>query len=239
MCVEALQMQRETTTTKTPMDNTDRLHRGKKEKSSSPKEFVLQKCPGLIRERPAGVFSFPVFASDFCEKLLEEGKHFERSGMPIGRPNTMNDNGLLLFDLGFYETFLDVLLAKRVAPVSKALYGDLDPYEVCDDDSEIGCESKRRNYKNAPGASSLDHHRSFLVRYEPGTSCGPKDVDLAYHRDDSEITLNVNLGGAFEGGDLLFGGLSTDTATNARTSLNPVFHKPTVGVLHRGSQVRP
>jgi hypothetical protein len=62
---------------------------------------------------------------------------------------------------------------------------------------------------------------------------------LAYHWDDSEITLNVNLGGAFEGGDLLFGGLSTDTATNAHTSLNPVFHKPTVGVLHRGSQVRP
>ena len=57
----------------------------------------------------------------------------------------------------------------------------------------------------ANGSDSLDHHRSFTVRYEPEGA--GKDVDLAYHFDDAEMTLNVNLGGHFEGGELLFGGL--------------------------------
>ena len=57
----------------------------------------------------------------------------------------------------------------------------------------------------------------FVSRRSPSTTTGRswfsthaaetrRDVGLAYHYDDAEVTLNVNLGGAFEGGELLFGG---------------------------------
>lgn len=201
------------------------------ELKGSAKAFVKKKCPDILRQRPAGVFSFPVFSLNFCKKLREECQHFEQSGMPISRPNTMNDNGLLLFELGMYENFIDVLLEKYISPVSKVLFGEGDPYSSVGLNAELNGRSNKNN-KSSPGATSLDHHRSFLVRYEPGTG---RDVDLAYHYDDSEITLNVNLGGTFDGGELLFGGLNYDESAEAHASRNPIFHKPGVGVLHRGS----
>ena len=213
------------------------------------KATVTNECAGrIIRQRPAGVFAFPVFSAAFCAKLREECAHFERSGMPLSRPNTMNDNGLLLFDLGMYEGFLDPLVRDWVAPVASALFGDGDPFESAasglglkDSGSPSNARSTPRGDTEkafcafaSPGATSIDHHRSFLVRYDAGSD---RDVDLAYHYDDAEVTLNVNLGGAFEGGELVFGGSGEDEraeshATRART---PVTHREGVGVLHRGS----
>ena len=40
------------------------------------------------------VFSFPVLTVEYCSKLLEELDHFEKSDMPKGRPNTMNNYGV-------------------------------------------------------------------------------------------------------------------------------------------------
>lgn len=40
------------------------------------------------------VYRFPVFEKSFCEELLEELEHFERSSAPKGRPNTMNHYGV-------------------------------------------------------------------------------------------------------------------------------------------------
>ena len=71
-----------------------------------------------------GRLRVPVFSAAFCAKLREECAHFERSGMPLSRPNTMNDNGLLLFELGAYENLLDPLVRDYVAPVAAALFGD-------------------------------------------------------------------------------------------------------------------
>lgn len=164
---------------------------------------------GLLRQRPRGVFAFPALAPEFCRALREEVAHFERSGFEPSRPNTMNTNGLLLYELGAYPRLLDPLVARFVAPVAAALFGD--------------------DAASSPGAASLDHHRSFTVTYEVG-----EEVDLAYHHDDSEITLNVCLGGDFEGGELLFGGLRDDPEERhlART---PVAHRPGMALLHRGS----
>ena len=37
-----------------------------------------------------------------------------------------------------------------------------------------------------------------------------EDVDLNYHYDNAEVTLNVSLGGDYEEGSLYFGGMRTD-----------------------------
>ena len=46
----------------------------------------------------------------------------------------------------------------------------------------------------------LDSHKAFVVCYAMG-----KDLDLAYHFDNAEVTLNVSLGKQFTGGNLYFG----------------------------------
>lgn len=48
----------------------------------------------------------------------------------------------------------------------------------------------------------LDSHHTFIVVYQVG-----KDVDLSYHYDDAEVTLNVSLGKNYEGGELFIGGM--------------------------------
>ena len=207
------------------------------------KALVTGECADILRQRPAGVFAFPVFREAFCAKLREECAHFERSGMPLSRANSMNDNGLLLFELGMYENLLDPLVRDYVAPVAAALFGDGDPFAVVTRTAGAGSKCDAKKHRNhgtftCPGATSIDHHRSFLVRYDAAeTQTRKRDVDLAYHYDDAEVTLNVNLGGAFEGGELVFGGSGEDEraeshATRART---PVTHREGVGVLHRGS----
>lgn len=40
-----------------------------------------------------GVYSFPLFTEDFCDRLLEEIFHFYESGLPARRPNSMNNYG--------------------------------------------------------------------------------------------------------------------------------------------------
>ena len=140
-------------------------------KKPSARDVLLARATaaGVLRQRPRGVFAFPALSLEFCRALREEVAHFEQSGFEPSRPNTMNTNGLLLYELGAYPRLLDPLVARLVAPVAAALFGG--------------------DATTSPGAASLDHHRSFTVSYEVG-----KEVDLAYHHDDSEVTLNVCLG---------------------------------------------
>ena len=49
---------------------------------------------------------------------------------------------------------------------------------------------------------ALDSHRAFVVKYRIG-----EDLDLSYHFDNAEVTLNVCLGREFEGGALYFGSM--------------------------------
>lgn len=52
------------------------------------------------------------------------------------------------------------------------------------------------------GGDALDSHKAFIVQYKIG-----EDVDLGYHYDNAEVTLNVSLGTTFTGGALYFTGL--------------------------------
>ena len=89
--------------------------------------------------------------------------------MPKARPNTMNNYGLMLNELGMSKSFLDGLLLDAIRPIAAVLFPER-------------------------GGASLDHHHAFTVRYSP-----EGDKDLSLHYDDAEVTLNVSLGKQFTG----------------------------------------
>lgn len=50
------------------------------------------------------------------------------------------------------------------------------------------------------GGRCLDSHKAFVVKYDM-----KEDLDLSYHYDNAEVTLNVCLGKTFTEGGLYFG----------------------------------
>lgn len=99
----------------------------------------------LVREEAWEVFSFPMFTEAFCDMLVEEMLHFESTGLPISRPNSMNKYGLIINNIGL-EAMLDQLQELFLQPLSHVLF---------------------------PGiGSQFDHHHSFVVRYKMGEDLG-------------------------------------------------------------------
>ncbi|XP_036777927.2 2-oxoglutarate and iron-dependent oxygenase domain-containing protein 2 isoform X5 [Manis pentadactyla] len=138
-------------------------------------EGLLQQLETVSEEKR--IYRLPVFTMPFCQALLEELEHFEQSDMPKGRPNTMNNYGVLLHEVGLDEPLVTPLRERFLQPLMALLYPDC-------------------------GGGWLDSHRAFVVKYAPG-----QDRELGCHYDNAELTLNVALGKAFTGGALYFGGL--------------------------------
>ncbi|XP_012671328.1 2-oxoglutarate and iron-dependent oxygenase domain-containing protein 2 [Clupea harengus] len=151
------------------------------------------------------VYRFPVFTKDFCHKLIEELEHIELSDAPKGRPNTMNNYGILLNELGFDEAFITPLRELYLRPVSSLLYPDC-------------------------GGKCLDSHKAFVVKYAMN-----EDLDLSYHYDNAEVTLNVSLGKEFTEGNLYFGDMRQ--VPLSETECAEVEHHVAEGLLHRGQQM--
>ncbi|XP_045890287.1 2-oxoglutarate and iron-dependent oxygenase domain-containing protein 2 [Micropterus dolomieu] len=161
---------------------------------------------GLLEEEAAvRVYRFPVFERSFCEELVEELEHFERSSAPKGRPNTMNHYGILLNELGFDEDFITPLREHYLHPLTSLLYPDC-------------------------GGRCLDSHKAFVVKYDMN-----EDLDLSYHYDNSEVTLNVSLGKDFTEGNLYFGDMRQ--VPLSETECAEVEHRVTEGLLHRGQHM--
>ena len=57
------------------------------------RNFILSN-PIIIFPIASRVYSFPVFTDQFCKRFLEELENFEKSDVPKGRPNTMNNTGV-------------------------------------------------------------------------------------------------------------------------------------------------
>ena len=53
----------------------------------------------LLREEGDGVYSFQFMSDTFCRMFLEELDNYYASGLPIDRPNSMNNYGELMFHL--------------------------------------------------------------------------------------------------------------------------------------------
>lgn len=125
---------------------------------------------------------FILLLDEGCNIWEEEVKIFGESGLPRTAPNSMNNYGLILNDVG-YQEMLSWLLEEYLNPICQFLYK-----------SFLG-----------NGKYQLDNHHSFVVEYAEN-----EDRSLAMHSDDSEITFNVNICDRFEGSGLTFCGMIGD-----------------------------
>lgn len=100
---------------------------------------------GLLEEHLENeVYSFKMLSERFCELLLEEIFNFYDSGLPARRPNSMNNYGIILNEIGL-EPLIDGLQA-MLQPLGDMLW---------------------------PGAGSdWDGHHCFIVRYREGEDLG-------------------------------------------------------------------
>ncbi|KAH0625414.1 hypothetical protein JD844_014904 [Phrynosoma platyrhinos] len=141
--------------------------------------------PGLLARMTAisdkRIYRLPVFTKEFCQAFIEELENFEQSEMPKGRPNSMNNYGVLLNELGMDEAFITPLREKYLQPLTALLYPDC-------------------------GGGHLDSHKAFVVKYALH-----EDLDLSSHYDNAEVTLNISLGKEFTEGNLYFAEFRQDT----------------------------
>ncbi|XP_069190150.1 2-oxoglutarate and iron-dependent oxygenase domain-containing protein 2 isoform X1 [Procambarus clarkii] len=171
-------------------------------KCSQEDKQTLEGITSCIESHQNRIYSFPVFTEEFCQLFLEEIRNFEESPLPKGRPNTMNQYGINLDELGF-DSFISNLRTTYITPLTRLLFPDV-------------------------GGDSLDSHKAFIVTYKEG-----EDVDLDYHFDNAEVTLNVSLNEDYSDGDLYFGPMRTEIS-NQRFGYT---HKLGKGLLHRGQQL--
>jgi len=130
-----------------------------------------------IKEVSPGIFVFPLFTFSFCDLLLAEIASFEATTLPRRRPNTMNNFGLILNEIGMEGLMAD-LVKRIISPVAKKCFA-----------REIF-------------SSTIDCNHSFVVQYS--FENGDRGLDM--HHDASEVTLNVCLGEEFQGAGLHFCG---------------------------------
>jgi hypothetical protein len=181
-----------------------------------------------VTEQYPGIYTFDMFTKQFCNSFIEEVALYEASALPRRRPNTMNNYGLILNDIGMYR-LMSALMEVYLVPLVQLLY-----YEE-------------------PVAYGLDHHHSFIVQYQrnaavptanvlagaaptataASAAAPPGDKGLDMHHDSSEVTVNVCLGKeGFQGGGLRFCGLAgTSTYRSLQYTLQHVIGR---AVVHLG-----
>lgn len=155
-----------------------------------------------------GVFGFELVPTDVRAKLVEEIDAVERWASERGLTIT-RPNSMNRYGLMLNAIGYRDALAEMMRSIVQPLAREVYP--------DIG--------------ALVDHH-GFAVEYELG-----KDVDLALHVDDAEVTLNVCLGERFDGGALGFRGVRcpdhVGTPATAPESFE-VEHQPGWAVLHHG-----
>ncbi|CAN6727760.1 unnamed protein product [Malus baccata var. baccata] len=164
----------------------------------------------ILSEPSPGVYTFEMLQPDFCELLLTEVENFE-GWVHETNFRIMRPNTMnrygCVLDDFGLETMLDKLMEDFIRPLSKLFFPEV-------------------------GGSTLDTHHGFVVEYG-----SDRDVELGFHVDDSEVTLNVCLGKQFSGGDLFFRGVRCDKHVNSETQSEEIFdytHVPGHAILHHG-----
>ncbi|XP_042504790.1 2-oxoglutarate and iron-dependent oxygenase domain-containing protein CP2-like isoform X1 [Macadamia integrifolia] len=164
----------------------------------------------IISEPSPGVYTFDMLQPSFCKLLLSEVENFEK-WVRESKCRIMRPNTMnkygAVLDDFGLETMLDKLMDDFIRPISKVFFPEV-------------------------GGSTLDSHHGFIVEYGKD-----RDVDLGFHVDDSEVTLNVCLGEQFSGGELFFRGIRCEKHVNTETQPEEILdysHVPGKAVLHRG-----
>ncbi|KAL3575022.1 hypothetical protein D5086_023123 [Populus alba] len=141
----------------------------------------------IISEPSPGVLTFEMLQPRFCELLVAEVENFE-AWVNDTKFRIMRPNTMnkygAVLDDFGLETMLDKLMNGFIRPISKVFFREV-------------------------GGANLDSHHGFVVEYGKDW-----DVDLGFHVDDSEVTLNVCLGKQFSGGELFFRGTRCDKHVN-------------------------
>jgi hypothetical protein len=57
----------------------------------------------VLTEEAEGIYTVPMLSPSFCNMLLDELAAYEQSGLPVQRPNTMNNFGLIVNSIGMTE----------------------------------------------------------------------------------------------------------------------------------------
>ena len=115
--------------------------------------------PDDLREEGEGVYSFPCVTDKFAKKLLDEVKRYEESGEDIRRPNSMNNYGVILNEMGL-KGLMDSLQDKLIKPLARMLF---------------------------PGiGDGLSGHHTFTVRYNAGED---KSLDMHTDDSDVTFNL--------------------------------------------------
>lgn len=164
----------------------------------------------IMAEPSRGVYTFEMLQPQFCEMLVSEVDHFER-WVHETKFRIMRPNTMnqygAVLDDFGLETMLDKLMNDFIRPLARVFFSEV-------------------------GGSTLDSHHGFVVEY--GTN---RDVELGFHVDDAEVTLNICLGTQFSGGELFFRGVRCDEHVNTETQSGEIFdysHVPGHAVLHSG-----
>lgn len=164
----------------------------------------------IMSEPSPGVFTFEMVQPRLCEMLLAEVENFEK-WVHETKFRIMRPNTMnkygVVLDDFGMETMLDKVMEDFIRPISKVFFSEV-------------------------GGSTLDAHHGFVVQYGMG-----RDVDLGFHVDDAEVTLNVCLGKQFSGGELYFRGVRCENHVNTEIQSEEIFdyvHVPGRAVLHRG-----
>ncbi|KAG6391660.1 hypothetical protein SASPL_149417 [Salvia splendens] len=173
-------------------------------------ENTEQAFRNIMSEPSPGIFTFEMLQPRFCEMLLAEVKNFEK-WVHETKFRIMRPNTMnkygVVLDDFGMETMLEKLMVDFIRPISKVFFPGV-------------------------GGSNLDTHHGFVLEY--GID---RDVDLGFHVDDSEVTLNVCVSRQFSGGELFFRGVRCDKHVNTETHSEEIFdysHVPGRAVLHCG-----
>ncbi|KAK9724436.1 hypothetical protein RND81_05G071600 [Saponaria officinalis] len=164
----------------------------------------------VMSEPAPGIFTFEMLQPQFCDWLMDEVENIYK-WVDDTRCKIMRPNTMnnygAVLDDFGLEIMLDKLMEDFIRPISKVFF-----HEV--------------------GGSTLDSHHGFVVEYG-----AQKDVDLGFHVDDAEVTLNICLGKEFSGGELFFRGVRCDKHVNTETQPEESFdysHVRGRAILHRG-----
>jgi predicted 2-oxoglutarate/Fe(II)-dependent dioxygenase YbiX len=116
----------------------------------------------ILNEETPLVYSFDLFTEQFCKYLTQEVKNFEDSPFPKSRPNSMNNYGVILNDIGMEPVF-DKLL-EIIKPLTAILYPQY-------------------------AGDSVDHHHSFIVQYKMGKDLS---LDMHTDDSEVTLNVNIS-----------------------------------------------
>jgi hypothetical protein len=100
---------------------------------------------GVLSEVTPGVFTFPLLSPAFCAKFSEEIDSYYASGLPVRRPNSMNNYGVIVTEIGM-SPMVDALQREVLQPIARLLFPEQ--------------------------GGQFDSHHTFMVQYKPGEDLG-------------------------------------------------------------------